>query len=483
MKRVLLVLLALVLLLLGVVVVRTARFESRQLAAEPAPALAVDTAGAAERLAGAVRIPTISHPDSLRLDAFPVLHAYLAAAFPRLHAELGLERVAGHSLLFTWPGTDASLPPMLLMAHQDVVPIEPGTEPQWTHPPFSGALADGFVWGRGTLDNKGGLVGIMEAVEMLVGAGFRPRRTVLLAFGHDEEIGGAGAAAVAALLDARGVRPELVLDEGGVIAQGLVPGLAAPVALVGTAEKGYLSLELEVRAAGGHSSMPPRETAVGALARAVARVDARPFPGGLRGATREMFAYLGPEMPLPERAVFANTWLFGPLIERQLSGAPSTDAAMRTTVAPTMLEGSPKDNVLPASARAVINFRILPGETVESVTDRVRRAVDDPRVAITPHGAGSDPSPVSPSEGPAFEALHRTIREVFPEALVAPYLVLGATDARHFARLSPHVYRFLPVRANAADLSRIHGTDERVSVGDHADAIRFFHRLIRNFAG
>jgi carboxypeptidase PM20D1 len=484
MKRFFVVVAVALILLAAVVLIRTAAVESRQLAVAPAPPVAVDAEAAASRLAGAVRIPTVSYAEPAARDdePFTAFHAYLAESFPVVHRTLRVERIDGLSLLYTWPGSDPGLPHLLLTAHQDVVPVEPGTETYWTHPPYAGVVADGFVWGRGTLDNKGGVLGILEAVEMLVAEGFRPQRTVLLAFGHDEEVGGAGAQAIAALLQQRGVRLGLVLDEGGVIAHGMVPGLAAPVALVGTAEKGYLSLMLEVRQEGGHSSMPPRETAVGTLSAAVARVSSRPFPAALRGATRDMFAYLGPEMPFPQRMAFANTWLFGPLIRRQLAAAPSTDAALRTTTAPTMLEGSPKDNVLPIRAHGVINFRILPGETVETVTDRVRRTIDDPRVALSVHGFGSDPSPVSPSDDATFALLHRTIREVFPDVLVAPYLVLGATDARHYAGLGEHVYRFLPVRADSEDLSRIHGTDERVSIRDHAEGIRFFRRLILNFA-
>jgi carboxypeptidase PM20D1 len=489
MKRALLTALALLLVLAGVLaavlVVRTAGMSSRQMAVAPAPALALDTLAAAERLAGAVRIPTVSHSDPAlaRTEEFAVLHAYLAAAFPQTHAVLQVERVAGYSLLFSWAGADPSLPPLQLMAHQDVVPVEPGTEVDWTYPPFAGVIADGHVWGRGTLDNKGGLVAILEAVETLLAEGFQPRRTVLLAFGHDEEVGGAGAVAIAALLEQRRVRPGLVLDEGGLIAEGLVPGLDAPVALIGTAEKGYLSLELEVRGEGGHSSMPARQTAAGVLARAVARLDERPFPASLRGATRDMFDYLGPEMPFPQRLAFANTWLFAPLIQRQLAATTSTDAAIRTTIAPTMLEGSPKDNVLPSRAWGVVNFRILPGETALEVTERVRGRIGDPRVSVAVHGTASEPSPVSPAGGPVFEALHRTIREIFPDAFVAPYLVLGATDARHFTRVSDHVYRFLPVRATGDDLARFHGSDERVSVRDHAVSIGFYRRLVRNFAG
>jgi len=278
------------------------------------------------------------------------------------------------------------------------------------------------------------------------------------------------------------VRPEWVLDEGGAVTRGMMPGVEAPVALVGVAEKGFVSVELAARGEGGHSSMPPRSTAVGTLARAVARLEEHPLPGGIRGATELLFDHAGPEMPFGMRLVFANRWLFGPLVERQLAAAPSTDATLRTTTAATVIRGGTQDNVLPSSARAVVNFRILPGDSIAGVLAHVREVVDDPRVQVRTAGFGSEPSPVSGTETAGFRAIRRSIRQTFPDAVVAPYLVVGATDARHFHGLSPHVYRFLPVRVTARDLERMHGTDERVAVADYAAAVRFYAQLLRNGA-
>jgi carboxypeptidase PM20D1 len=472
-----------VLLLAGVLVARAFGFRSRQVPAEPAAPFALDSAAAAGRLAGALRIRTVSSdtapPGGPEWDA---MHAYLRAAYPRVHVGLRLERV-GDALLFTWPGADARLRPVLLMGHLDVVPVEPGTERAWTRPPFGGVVAEGFVWGRGALDDKLGVLGTLEAAEGLLAEGFRPRRTVLLAFGADEEVGGRrGAARIAALLRSRGVRPEWVLDEGGAVTRGMMPGIRGPVALVGVAEKGFVSVELAVRGEGGHSSMPPRSTAVGVLARAVSRLEERPVPGGIRGATELLFDHAGPEMPFGMRLVFANRWLFGPLVERQLASAPSTDATLRTTTAATVFQGGTQDNVLPSLARAVVNFRILPGDSIAGVLAHVRDAVDDPRVRVRTLGFASEPSPVSGTETAGFRIIQRSIRQTFPDAVVAPYLVVGATDARHFHGLSEHVYRFLPVRVTARDLARMHGTDERVSVADYAAAVRFYAQLLRNGA-
>lgn len=477
------------LLVVAIVVVgRTLAFTSRQIHATTTPSpVTMDGTTVAQHVGRAVSFQTVSSggeampPDR---GAFAGLHQFLAETYPLTHKVLSREVVGEASLLYTLPGGDPSLPPVLLLAHQDVVPAEsPGA---WTHDPFGGELAGGTVWGRGAVDCKGPLVGIFEAVEALLADGWRPRRTVLLAFGHDEEVGGRrGAAAIAALLESRGVRPAFVLDEGGcVAAAGMVPGVAKPVALVGVAEKGYLSLELTAAGEGGHSSMPPNQTAVGIVAAAVARLEADPFPATLSGVTRQTLAYLGPEMPFARRAALANLWLFAPLVERQYLAKPSTAAIVRTTTAATMIQGGVKDNVLPTEARAVINFRVLPGETTAGVAERVRRVVNDPRVRVAPVAeSAADPSPVSPTDAPGFRIIQRTAAETFPDALVAPYLVLGATDARHYAKLSPCVYRFIPVRMDAQDLETIHGRDERLRVEDAAAMVNFYARLLKNADG
>ncbi len=479
MKRFLLALSTLVLLLAAVLGVRTLRFTSRQLPAEPAEHFAVDATAAAERLAGALRHRTIAASEGAAADdaAFRALHAELVARFPRVHAQLAHEAIGTHAHLYTWKGSEPALHPVLLMGHLDVVPAE--AEGTWAHPPFGGGVADGYVHGRGALDDKGSVLAMLEAVEGLLTQGHRPRRTVLLAFGADEEVGGQdGAARVAALLRARNLRLESVLDEGGLIGEGLVPGVAAPVALVGVAEKGSVRVALQVQSAGGHASMPPRQTAAGLLARALVRLEEHPFEAELRGGTRALFEHVGPEMAFGMRLLFANTWLFAPLIERQLAVAPSTDASIRTTLAPTMLEGSPKPNVLPSLARAVVNVRTLPGDSLEDVRAHVREAVDDARVEV--HVEGDEASPVSRLDTEAGAQLQRSIRQVFPDALVAPFLTVGATDARHFHGLSDSVYRFMPLRLTREDLARMHGRDERVAVKDYAGAIRFYAQYLRN---
>lgn len=471
--------------LLGLVlVVNTARFRSRQVAVAPVEGVAVDAAAAAERLAGAIRCRTVSVSEQgpVPAEALDALRRHLEASFPLTHRQLEREAVAEHSLLYTWKGSDPSLKPVLLMAHMDVVPVEPGTEARWTHPPFSGQVAGGFVWGRGALDDKGALLGTLEGVEALLARGFAPERTVLLAFGHDEEVLGSGARAIAARLRARGVGLEAVLDEGSGLMDGFVPGLAAPVGLIGLAEKGYLSIELTATARGGHSSMPSKPSAIGRLARAITRLEARPVPGGIDGPVRLLLDRLGPELPLLQRIALANLWLFGGVLEHAMARSPAVDALQRTTTAVTMVRGGVKENVLPAQATAVVNFRVRPGDLTEGLLAHVREVVDDPGLSITVLSE-SPPSPVSPAEGSGYSGLEAAVREVFEGAPVAPTLVIGATDSRHFVSLARGVYRFAPLRVRTEDLARIHGTDERVGVEDHARGIRFFARLIERWTG
>ena len=472
--------------LAGALIFNTARQGSLQPDVGPAAAPAWSGAppGAVERLSRALAFPTVSEPrDSPDPAPFHGLHAFIRQAYPAVHAQLEVERVAGLSLLYTWRGSDAALPPVVLLGHLDVVPA-PETA-GWRHAPFGGEVIDGFVWGRGALDDKGGVLATLEAVELLLSERFRPRRTVYLAFGHDEETSGRGARAIVRTLQGRGVNDlALVLDEGGAILPGaLIPGIDRPVALIGIAEKRSADLELTVRAAGGHSSAPPPATAIGLLSRAVAALEANPPPARLDGATAATFRYLAPEMPLPSRVVFANPWLFGPLVTRVLAATPRTAAIVRTTLAPTVFDAGVRSNVLPASARAVVNARLLPGDTVETIVAHARRVIDDHRVEIR---AGAAPLPpgggLSGTGIPAFDLLARTVREAYGGSgvLVAPYLTIAAVDARWYAPLTPNVYRFRGMPWEADATTRVHGPNERIAVEAYVDGIRFVYRLLRN---
>ncbi len=436
-----------------------------------------------QRLAQALAFRTIAYEDRDRVDwaQFEAFHEFLAERFPAAHQAMGLEKIDGHGLLYTWQGREPGLPPILLLAHQDVVPAAPDSLEAWTHPPFAGTIEDGYVWGRGALDDKASLLAILEAVETLIGEGFVPRRAVLLAFGQDEEVGGQrGAVEIAKTLRARGVRPLFILDEGGIVAEDMIPGVKGAVALIGVAEKGVAYLRLSAKGEGGHASMPPRRTAVGVVSAAVAKLETNPGPADTRYIA-DLMRYVSHDLPLSQRVVFANLWLFNPLLKRQLSKSRQMNAMIRTTTAPTMFSGSIKANVLPDTAQAVVNLRILPGDTAEQIKQRAIRAIDDPRVSVEIVRA-SDPSPVSSADTASFHALRDAVFQALDreDLVVAPYLTVGATDARHYAGLSQQVYRFLPIALDPEELKGMHGLNERISAKNYLNMIRFYRQLLRN---
>jgi carboxypeptidase PM20D1 len=332
------------------------------------------------------------------------------------------------------------------------------------------------------LDDKSSVMAQLEAVEWLLGTGFQPERTVFLAYGQDEEVTGfRGAQTIAAALEQRKITLEYVLDEGGIIKTDGIPGLTKPVALIGIGEKGYASIELTTVSKGGHSSMPPKQTSIGLIAEAVSKLEKNPFPARLDAGLDQMFTFIGPEMPLGQRIVFANQWLFAPLIRQIMAQSNSGNATLRTTTAPTIFQAGVKDNVLPIEATATINFRILPGETVESVTERVKEVIDDERIQVNVLKKFiSQPSPISDPSAPGFERIQRTINGVFPETIVTPYLTLGGTDSRFYAHVCPQIYRFSPTPMNDEDTQRVHGTNERISIKDYQNMIRFYATLIKN---
>ncbi len=488
MKRVSALLAIALMTLVAVLLVRAVTLRSLQVDVPPAPLLDIDPKPIAERLALSIRQRTISSqdPEELPREQFRELHTLLRVSYPRVHAALRRETIGGLTLLFTWPGSDPGLEPILFAAHQDVVPIDPSSEQDWEHPPFRGVVTDGVVWGRGTIDDKASLICLLEAVERLLSEGFRPQRTVYLAFGHDEEVGGDdGAAAVARKLSQQGTRLAWVLDEGGLIARDFVSQVRSPVAVVGIAEKGSVGIALDIEADGGHSSIPPRHTAIGDLASAVTALEANPMPASLDGVTSLFLDTLAPELGFVERIALANRWLFGPLIPLFFSRVPPLDAMIRTTTAVTIFQAGVKENVLPSSARVVANFRIHPNDSVESVTQHVRRTIADERIELQVgvRNAPRAPSRMSPVDTQGYDTIRRTIRAVFPGTVVVPYLVVGGTDARHYDRLSDEVYRFAPFVFGRDSMQLAHGTNEHISIDNLVGGVTFYDRLIRVGAG
>jgi carboxypeptidase PM20D1 len=480
-KKVLKIFLIVFVLLLAFLLARTFLAKSRQIQVSPVEKIPLDSDLLVSHFVGALQIQTISYdePSKLNRSEFQRFHDYLRQSFPLAHAKLSVESVSGYSLLFRWQGADSELAPLVLMAHMDVVPVE---ATPWKQPPFSGKIAGGYIWGRGTLDDKSNVLSQLEAVEHLLQAGFQPKRTVYLAFGHDEEAGGEGAAAIVQLLESRGVKPDMVLDEGGAILEALIPGVLTPAAMIGTSEKGYVTVELSMKGSGGHSSAPPPHTIIGSLSRAVERLEENPMPAHLEGSAAQMLDYLGPELPFVSRFFIVNRWLFQPFLVYAFSKMRVLNATVRTTTAATMFQGGVKENVLPSHATATVNFRIRPGETMEDVLNHVRKTIanDDIKISQRPHGM--NPSPISSPEAPQFKMLHRTIKQIYPSVLVVPGVVIGATDARHYTRICKNVYRFSPFRISMEDFRGVHGTDERIEVQNYLNMIRFYVRLLRNAA-
>lgn len=453
---------------------------------------AVDThaAQSVDRLSQAITFPTINAAlpaDIPDRDVFYRFEDFLAASFPNVHKTLKRESIGDPGLLYTWGGSDVSAAPVILTAHYDVVPAD--TPEQWTHPPFSGEVSHEFaveaIWGRGSVDDKASLMAILEAAERMIQAEFVPQRTIYFAFGGDEEVTGQrGAGRIAAELAARGVSAACLVDEGTAVVENTVNLVKRPIALIGTAEKGYVDLRITARGADGHASMPHRRTTIGRLARAIRRIERRPFPARVIPSVREFLAAIAEAAPRTYRPILRTPRLFAPVLKRVLARDPKTDALVRTTQAPTMLSGSAAPNVLPARAEAVVNVRILPGETIASVYRRIIRVVADPAVEVdvlNPSGS-SDPVDASKIDTDAYRGLSTVVSRHFQDAVVAPYLVTATTDSKHYRDVAQSIYRFLPLRMDPGLLDTIHGVDERIGVQSYLSMIEFYSDLIKTLS-
>ncbi len=479
-------LLAALALLAAVVLVRTATYQPPVAASLAEVALAspitFDLPRAAEHLSQAVRIRTVRHqdPSEDQPAEWDRLHAWLQTTYPAAHAAMGRELVAGHGLVYTWMGAEPDLAPIVLMAHHDVVPVTPGTEKDWKHPPFDGVIAEGSIWGRGSIDDKGSLIGLFEAIEALALEGFRPRRTVMLVSGHDEETNGTGAQAAAALLQSRGITAELVLDEGMMVITDN-PITRAPLAIIGVAEKGYGTLTVTAQAPGGHSSTPPRETGVTTLARAVLAISENAPPLEFQGPGADMVRSAAPHAPFPVRMAVANGWLLEPVLLSRIGATPAGAAMLHTTLAPTMLKGSPKENVLPQDATAWINYRFAPGDASAALLSRAQAAVSGLPVTLAWAKPPNEATPVSSTSSESWKVLAAVAREV-SGAPVVPGLMIAGTDSRHLQPTARNVYRFQPISLSLADISTLHGTNEHLTFENLERMVQFYARLIATTA-
>jgi carboxypeptidase PM20D1 len=482
MKRILqLLFLGLVLLILFMGY-KTLQFKSQQI---KVAAVALNPVGeqVVDRFAKAVTLQTISPEKESDFDslAFFQFNDFLKTSFPLADSLLEKKRFNHFSHLYKWTGSDPSLKPVILMAHLDVVPVIEENLTDWKQPPFEGKILNDTLWGRGTIDNKIGVMGLLEATEALLSNGFQPKRTLYLSFGHDEEIGGLrGAKVIVEHLKSQGIEAQFVLDEGGTISQNIIPGIEKDVALIGIAEKGYVSLELSIKKEGGHSSMPEKESAIDILSAAIVKIKRNPFPAKLAGPIAGFMENLGPEMGGINKFIFANRWLFEPVITGIYEKTGSGNALVRTTTAPTIFNAGIKDNIIPQNAKATVNFRIMPGESSSSVLARVQELIQDPRIQITKGRMQSEPSQVSSTESKGFSTIRKTVAEVYPDALVAPFLVIAGTDAKHFETIAKDIYRFSPMIINPANIKSFHGLNERIAVKDFKKAVQFYQQLIQN---
>lgn len=474
MKKIILLVVAVILIILAVLLFNTLTLTSKQVASEELEKIALP-GDIFQNLSKGIQYKTVSYSEDAIPDsaAFFGFHRFLEETFPLVHANLSLEKINTYSLLYTWKGSDPAEKPIILMSHQDVVPVDQPTLNEWEAGPFEGVITDTDIVGRGTLDDKGTLIGLLEAVEKLLEESFVPSQTIYLAFGHDEEVGGAnGAAEIAKYLKAKGVQAAMALDEGGFLAENLVPGIERPVAMVNLAEKGYASFRLIVETNGGHSSAPPEENTIGMLAQAIVDLENNQLPYKLVKPIDYQFEYMGAELPFFQKVAFANPWLFEKPILEALNA--------HTTTAPTIIDGGLKSNVIPTVAEATINFRILPGETIESVKQHIESTVSD-KIKVEAVGFLTNPSPVSRIDSEAYKTLEKTIRDMFPASIVVPGLVGGGTDARYFYDVSQDVFRFYPIRLGPDSWSRFHGIDEKISKENYREIIEFSYHLIKRF--
>ena len=464
---------------IAVILVRTALFrppKEKRPASESAPC---DEQKAVEDLAAMVRCKTVSDTDESKEDEaeFEKFEKLLPERFPEVHRVCSFEKLGRRSLLFRWQGKDSSVC-RVLMAHYDVVSAE---ESMWHKPPFAGVLENGVLWGRGTLDTKGTLNGVLQAAETLIKSGFVPKNDIYMAFSGNEETNGEGAPAIVRYFRQKGIRPALVCDEGGAVVENVFPGVKSPCALVGIAEKGLCNIRFSVAGNGGHASAPPPHTAVGRLSRACARVEASPFKGRLSKPAKEMFDTLGRHSGFLYRMIFANLWCFKGLLDKicKKTGG-ELNALMRTTVAFTQMSGSKGMNVLPPYAEMVANLRIMCGETVQGAEEYLKKTVADDGVKLETV-YGMDPSRISATEGEAWEMMKTAIQTTWTDALVSPYLMLACSDSRHYGAISDHVYRFSAMALSKEERGEIHGNDERIPVETIVKTVQFYIRLIRMF--
>ena len=467
---------ALLFALIVVLCVRAAMFKPKAFVRPEPMDASFDEEAAIEALRRMVQCKTVSYRDPALEDAaeFDKFQALLPVLFPRVHEVCTLEHIGKRGLLYCLKGK-SDKNPTVYMAHYDVVPAD---ESAWQRPAFTALRENGEIWGRGTLDTKGTLCAALIAAETLLCDGFVPENDIYFAFGGDEEVAGYDAPAIVDTLHARNIRPALVLDEGGAVVENVFPGVSAPCALIGTGEKGMLNLEFSAKSPGGHASAPPPHTVVGLLARAVARMESKPFPTHISPPAAEMFDTLGRHSSFAYRLIFVNLWCFkGVLSAMCKKTGGELNALLRTTCAFTMMQGGSALNVLPSEASVCANLRLMNPDTMETAAQYLKGIVRDENIHIRIID-GNNPSPYSPGNSAGYARVRTAIAQTWEDAIVSPYLMVACSDSRHFSRVSDNVLRFSAMALSIDDRKRIHAHDERVEEGKFLDACRFYLRVI-----
>ncbi|MBQ7638019.1 MAG: M20/M25/M40 family metallo-hydrolase [Clostridia bacterium] len=469
--------------------VRAALSKEKKESFEPLPPEKVDLERYRKNLSDAIKIKTIAdkHPESTNWEVFDEFHAFLRERYPLFHEKLELTVINRGALCFLWKGKTGDGDPIALLAHQDVVPISEGTLDDWTHPPFDGVDDGEFIWGRGALDMKNHLIAVMESVETLLEEGFEPERDVYILLGHNEEVmcdnTDNGAVAMCEYLKEKGVRLDCIIDEGGAILPVNIKGVInKDLAGIGVAEKGYADIEVAVHAKGGHSSQAPNHTALGKLANVIRDIENHQFKTKMSPMLYELFDKIARNVSYPVKLVTCNLRLLVPALELALGYVPAAASMMRTTTGVTMASGSPQANVLPQRASVIVNFRIFPGQTVDDVIAHLKKAIRYKDVEINLLPGWKNPSAISPTDSRCFKALERICRGMNPNTIVAPYLVMGGTDACHYQDVCENIYRYSPFRVNTSLLMTTHGTNERIPVASLEEGVAFFKRYIKELS-
>ena len=446
----------------------------------------VDLARFRKNLSDAIKFRTIAFDDPEKIDwkVFDDFHAFLKERYPLIHEKLELKTFVRGSLMFRWKGSKEGLDPIALLAHQDVVPISDGTLDDWTNPPFEGIDDGEFIWGRGALDMKNHLIGVLESVETLLEEGFEPERDVYICLGHNEEVMSAdetsGAINMCNYFLENGIKLDSVIDEGGAILDVNVKGVInTHLAGIGVAEKGYADVAVSILAKGGHSSTAPNHTAIGKLADVIKDIENHQFKAELSPMMKMLMDKLGRSTTFPVRMVTCNMKLLEPVITKAMTFIPPAASMIRTTTGITMASGSPAPNVLPQKATVNVNFRIFPGQTVDDVIAHLKKVIRNKKVVIELQPGWKNPSPISPSDSRCFKIIENICMGMDDKCIVAPYLVMGGTDSYYYSPVCENVYRYSPFRASTELLLTCHGTNERIPVACMEDGVKFFKRYIK----